>query len=509
MRFRTPAPRLALSALLALPLVLGCSRPAPIPLSAPGPVFVLGFDGLSPDLLAAYEEQGLLPNFARLRREGAMGELRSTIPMTSPPAWTTVATGVPPGDHGIWSFWIPAGDNPRGRFVDATCRLAPAVWQDLSAGGVSVGIVNVPITTPPDEVNGFMIGGFPYPEGAPLTYPAELEAEITAQGYERDAWLGPPEPGREVEWLDRMLEMEAARRRIGLGLLFERHPDLSFIVFTVPDRVQHHLWKFQDPQHPAYRADAPERLRTAVRDVYVWCDGVLGEVRSKLPPRATLFVISDHGFGPAYAGVSKAAVLERLGGGTEGAESRNLFGGDFHLANADSARRAAFAEGLRALRDDAGVPVAAAVHDVRGERVQGFGLPLGPDVVVEEADGFLFYPGSPGGPLVGPLPPAAFSGWHRRAGVFGALGPAIVPGEVRPIDLRDIAAMVTHLTGQSIPRRYVHNIPRKLFDGMFFIERQMLFQGDLAEGLRRPGESAPAGPDPAIAEQLRSVGYLR
>ncbi len=505
MFLRTSARLLALA---ALSVACGCSGPDPVPVSAPGPVFLLGFDGLSPDLLADYEEQGLLPNFAALRREGAMGDLRSTVPMTSPPAWTTVATGVPPSAHGVWSFWIPAGSNPRGRFVDATCRLVPPFWQDLSEVALTVGIVNVPITTPPDEVNGFMIGGFPYPEGAPLTYPPDLEAEIVAQGYERDAWLGPPQPGAEEAWLDRMMAMEEARRRIGLGLLFDRRPDVSFIVFTVPDRIQHHLWRFHDPSHPQYRADAPERLRTAVRDVYVWCDRVLGEVRAKLPERATLFIVSDHGFGPAYAGVSKATVLARLGGGTEGAESRNLFGGDFHLASADSAARAAFVEELRGLRTEDGTPVASAVYDVRGEKGPGYGLPIGPDVVADEAEGLLFFPGTPDGPLVGPLPPTAFSGWHRRVGVFAALGPAIVPGEVRPIDLRDLAAMVTHLAGKPIPRRYVHNIPRKLFAESFFLERPMVFTGDLAEGLRRPGETG-AALDPAIAEQLRAVGYLR
>jgi hypothetical protein len=206
-------------------------------------------------------------------------------------------------------------------------------------------------------------------------------------------------------------------------------------------------------------------------------------------------------------------VLARLAGGTaaEGteAESRNLFGGDFHLAGADSTARARFADGLRALRDGDGRPVAAAVHDLRAKRSAGYGLPLGPDVVAEEADGFLFYPGGPGAPEIGPLPPLAFSGWHRRLGTFAAVGPAIVPGDVRPLDLEDIPAMALHLLGESIPRRYVHNIPRRAFYDTFFIERPMRFSGDLGEGLRRPGDSPAPALDPAIAEQLRSVGYLR
>ena len=196
-----------------------------------------------------------------------------------------------------------------------------------------------------------------------------------------------PEAGREVEWLDHMLAIEKARREIGLGLLFERRPDFSFIVFTAPDRIQHHLWRFQDELHPGYRADAPPRLKSAVRDIYLWCDDVLGEVLSRLPSDATLLVISDHGFGPAYRGVSKERVLADLAGLPAGAaESRNLFGGDFHLAGADSASRVRFEDRLAHLTDEDGRPVVAAVHDIRTEQMRGFGLAIGPDVVAEEAE---------------------------------------------------------------------------------------------------------------------------
>lgn len=484
--------------------------------AVPGPVFLLGFDGLDPRLVQQFEKEGVLPNFAELRTEGGVGIVRSTLPFLSPPAWTTVSTGVPPSDHGVWSFWIPTPEDPRGRYVDATCRLATPIWKELSEAGRTVGVVDVPVTCPPDEVNGFMIGGFPYPPNAPLTFPAELEADVVAKGYLRDAFDGPPTLGHEEEWLGRMRQMADSRRKIGLGLLFDRRPDFSMIVFTIPDRVQHHLWKFHDPTHPLFRADAPESLRNAVRDVYIWCDGVLGEVRGKLRKNETLFVFSDHGFGPASEGVSKTRVVEGLSIAlrAKGARGVNLFGGDFYLADATPADRAALVDALTKLTAPDGRPLVRAAHDLVPSGGRGFGIPLGPSVFAEEAEGFLFIPADESAPLVGPLEPTAFSGYHRRDGYFGAVGPPIAVGEVRPFDLQDIPAMAFHLLGERIPRHYIANIPKRLFPTHYFVERPMLYSGAPTDGLRRPEPNvgSPAGdaaPDAGIQEQLRSLGYVR
>ncbi|MGQ0722190.1 MAG: alkaline phosphatase family protein [Candidatus Eiseniibacteriota bacterium] len=503
------------ASVLLVPLLGGCAadprEPTVAEAAAPRPVFILGFDGIDPGILARFENEGLLPNFAALRREGAVGAVRSTIPSISPPAWTTVVTGVPPSDHGIWSFWLPQGDDPRGRYVDATCRLAPAIWEDLTTTGRTVGIVNVPVTSPPDSVNGFLISGFPYPEGAPLTFPPDLEADILRRGYLRDQYGGAPEPGREEQWLQQVQAIARAQREVGLDLLFERRPDLSFIVFTAPDRIQHHLWKFHDPEHPRHDASAPAVLREAVRESYVFCDDVLGEVRDRLPDEAVLFVLSDHGFGPAYWGISKARVLADLGEAVpSGAGTRNVFGGDFWLGGADSTRRAAFARGLEGLRDDRGRPLVQRVHDTRSEASRGYGRDLGPEIVAEEAEGFVFVPGnSAADALTGVMPARSFSAYHRRLGYFAACGPPIVAGPVRDLDLADVPAVALHVLGEKVPRRYLHNFPRKVFPATYFVERPMLFSGDSRVELRRPGTTAPVGVDAGVEEQLRALGYVQ
>jgi hypothetical protein len=506
---------LRLASLLAGAILLGACdaqssrNPAKIAASEPGPVFILGFDGLDPRWLEEYERQGILPNFSRLRREGAVGNVRSTLPFISPPAWTTVATGVPPADHGIWSFWIAAPGSGAGRYVDARSRLAPPFWEELTGAGRTVGIINVPLTSPADSVNGFMISGLPYPNGAALTWPAELESEISARGYPRDVLTGPPAPGSEEAWLEEVQRAAQSRRQIGLDLLFDRRPDLSMIVFTNPDRIQHHLWRFHDPEHPLHRVDSSEKLKGAVRGVYIWCDEVLGEVFERLRPGETLVVLSDHGFGPARWGISKATVSANLPDELKKKNPRgmSLFGGEFYLDSSTLEERRLLVQSLESLTDESGRKLVRDAHDLIPAHGRGQGIALGPAVFAEEEEGFMFYPGAAGDPLVQTLDPRAFSGYHRRTGYFGAWGHPIAVGPVRDFDLQDIPAITLHLLGEKIPRRYIHNIPRRLFPDAYFLERPMAFSGSPNEGLRSPNAAAGSGAE--IREQLEALGYVQ
>ena len=90
--------RLALLAALAL-LVTSCGSD-----SRPGRVIVLGLDGMDPQAIDLLMSEGKLPNFARLRQEGAYGRLETSRPILSPIIWTTIATGKTPDQHGIGHF---------------------------------------------------------------------------------------------------------------------------------------------------------------------------------------------------------------------------------------------------------------------------------------------------------------------------------------------------------------------------------------------------------------------
>ena len=73
------------------------------PAQAPKTI-VLGFDGADGDLTKQWMDEGLLPNLAKLRDEGTFAPLRPTIPSQTPVSWSTFATGLDPGRHGVFDF---------------------------------------------------------------------------------------------------------------------------------------------------------------------------------------------------------------------------------------------------------------------------------------------------------------------------------------------------------------------------------------------------------------------
>ena len=67
-------------------------------------VIVLGFDGMDYELSKRLIAEGRLPNLARLSKTGSFTPLETTVPPESPVAWSSFATGMDPGGHGIFDF---------------------------------------------------------------------------------------------------------------------------------------------------------------------------------------------------------------------------------------------------------------------------------------------------------------------------------------------------------------------------------------------------------------------
>ncbi len=71
---------------------------------------------------------------------------------------------------------------------------------------------------------------------------------------------------------------------------------LLFCYFDSVDIIQHMFWRYTDPEHPLYEADASQEYKTQIEIWYKRLDAVLGDILRRLKPDDTLIVLSDHGF---------------------------------------------------------------------------------------------------------------------------------------------------------------------------------------------------------------------
>jgi len=67
-------------------------------------LLILGIDGMDPQLLRQYMNEGKMPNFAALAARGSFLNLQTSTPPQSPVAWANLITGMNPGGHGIFDF---------------------------------------------------------------------------------------------------------------------------------------------------------------------------------------------------------------------------------------------------------------------------------------------------------------------------------------------------------------------------------------------------------------------
>src|SRR5262245_39683574 len=142
-------------------------------------VLLIGLDGATFDVLDPLMAEGRMPHLAALIAGGTRGILQSTKPPITPAAWTTFMTGKGPGRHGVIDFLRydhTTGKLSFNNYIEIHGR---TIWELLSDRGYRVGSINLPMTYPPREVNGFMISGFATPSiDLDFTYPRDLKSEI-------------------------------------------------------------------------------------------------------------------------------------------------------------------------------------------------------------------------------------------------------------------------------------------------------------------------------------------
>ena len=280
-------------------------------------VLIIGLDGATWTVLKPWVDQGLLPNLAGLMAQGSWGELRSTIPPLTAPAWSSFLTGKNPGKHGVFHF-ASLDDRPadlnQATIVDGRSIQSSTLWDILGHHGRSVGVINVPMSYPPRPVNGFVVTGLLTPPSAEqFTFPAELAAQVPdSYQIDLDRFIeqkpfAANEQGQKekrvvkpsLTLMAEFLQMEQERGRLALKMMDSQPWDAFMVVFTASDRMGHYLWNY----HRAEDLDGSEESRAlhqAVVDFYREQDKLIGDLVAAAGPETTVLLMSDHGMGPIY-----------------------------------------------------------------------------------------------------------------------------------------------------------------------------------------------------------------
>ena len=214
---------------------------------------------MDPAILEDLVQQGRLPTFKRLMREGDFRPLATTMPPQSPVAWSTFITGADAGTHGIFDFihrdknsllpyfsisksespepLIHIGDwvVPRPGGGVRLLRQGTAFWEILDEKGIPVTIIRAPANFPPVNCGARQLSGMGTPDllGTYGTFSFYTDRK--------------PDPGREISG-GKILHVENSNNKIRARLLGPQNP---FRKSSSSSHVPFEIWL--DPQNPVVK----------------------------------------------------------------------------------------------------------------------------------------------------------------------------------------------------------------------------------------------------------------
>jgi predicted AlkP superfamily phosphohydrolase/phosphomutase len=268
-------------------------------------LLIIGLDGATFDLIKPWVLEGKLPHLGKLLESGVHGALKSTIPPMSPPAWTSFMTGKNPGKHGVFDFTARKPYSYEIEFVNARWRKAATIWKIMSDAGKRVCVLGVPITYPPEKVNGIMISGIDTPAtggiaDATAFHPPELHHEIATKlgGY----LISPNLKAFADHQCEAMVEaaLRTVERKMDTALyLLAKEPwDCFMITIGETDGITHRLWKYHDKLSPLSDEHSSQyQGPDPILSIYQRVDQYIGKLCAMESDNSSIMLMSDHGHG--------------------------------------------------------------------------------------------------------------------------------------------------------------------------------------------------------------------
>lgn len=267
-----------------------------------GRTLVIGIDGCTPNIVEAMAKAGELPNIQRLINQGASGILKSTIIPNSFPAWVSCFTGVNEGKHRVFWMFLREDDYDNITLVNSYHISAKAVWEILSEYGYKSIVINTPCTYPASafRFDGILISCWLTPSwDSDFVKPPWIKDEIKEAIGEY--LFAPWDETKDRDEIIRLAKLGVRKRAELSAYLMKKYDwNLLWLVFTDTDAIQHYFWKDMDTSHPMHNPKAPQKYKQAIHDIYREVDKAVGLLLECLDESDNVFIISDHGFEPAF-----------------------------------------------------------------------------------------------------------------------------------------------------------------------------------------------------------------
>jgi len=384
--------------------------------------------------------------------------------------------------------------------------------------------MNIPMTDPPDPVNGYFIAGFPHQDDSGFAYPAELQA--TLPDYDLDMLAMELVPNREDSTMHAYLDQMTTRKEIAVDWLKNEDFDLMWIVFTGTDRIQHTFWVYSDPENPNYDPVLGAKYKDLMLDFWRAQDEALGEILPLIDPATTTMILSDHGFQPMRYDLKVQNYLRRSGGALRPEEAGTVFclhpndacrlyvstigrdpGARLSRAEARIIRDRTVADLRAAIDPRTGAPICEEVF-VNEDVFFGTYADKGPDIIIVPAPGYFFVLGEPDSePDSEYITPHSvkLSAWHRMNGIYMVQGDNIHAGnrlgrKGDAFSLIDIVPTTLYLMGDPIPDGLDGKVMKQVIDPVYLQENPPLEREALDEDYREM--------TPEEINNLQSMPYI-
>ncbi|WP_137288214.1 alkaline phosphatase family protein [Natronorubrum halophilum] len=529
---------------------------------------VLGLDGATWEILNKLIKKDSLPNLKKVQSDGWTGDLESTFPPITAPAWLSMATGQNPGKTGVFYFLnrdVP--DSFEFKPLGSDKFQGRCFWDVLAAHDQSVGIFNYPMLYPPYETDGFMVSGLGSEADDTITYPESLGGELdeVTDGYQVKVPYADPKYQGRPNVLERdLLDIIEKREQAIEYLLTEKDPDHFFGIISATDWAQHYFWRYYDDEHAMYEPSAGHE--DALQRIWERVDETVGLVAEHAQKEnANLLLVSDHGFGPVNRTFHSNVWLEQQGFSSPAEQSvvdqtrtkyfpylrqvgeavvrfvpqlndfaksvgksirsspgdgidfdqsvafaprQNLTCGMIYMLSEDPEDKQAVIDELNALvrREDG--PESIDVYEPE-DLYHGPKTDLAPDLLFK-IDGFECAvdprPATENNLFSDGSPSEARSGGHNQEGIFVATGPDIGTGDNVTATIYDIAPTVLCLHGTSIPEEMDGNVLGDLFEPGVSNDQEI--ETDSLENLTRSIRSPKREDNQEVQERLEDLGYI-